>query len=118
MVINVATHCPECGKELVSENAEICPNCGFRLKSAPAEEKSAILAAILSVFITGLGQIYNGQLKKGIAYLAIMFVCWLSVMFLIGILLVPIWWLIGIYDAYRTAEKINAGEDISGFINT
>lgn len=66
-------------------------------------KKSSILAAILSFFIPGLGQLYNGQVIKGIViFITFAVLIWAC----IGI--VP--WLYGIYDAYMTAEKINRGE--------
>ncbi|MCT8337644.1 zinc-ribbon domain-containing protein [Methanoculleus sp. Afa-1] len=111
-------YCPECGKELISPNAEICPHCGVRLKEIVINRRSPVLAAILSFFISGLGQIYNGQFGKGIAYFIIYMFCFLSLFFLIGFLLIPLWWLIGIVDAYVSATRINAGEDASKFINT
>jgi len=110
-------YCPECGKELISPNAEICPNCGVRLKEIVINRRSPVIAAILSLFIWGLGQIYNGQFGKGIAYFVIGILCAASIMIFIGLLLAPIWWLIGIVDAYTSAKRINAGEDASKFIN-
>ena len=61
-------------------------------------QKSPVLAAILSFFIGGAGQIYNGQAGKG---LLIFFTSWL---------IVP--WIIGIFDAYNIAKKINEGVEI------
>ena len=113
----MANYCSECGKELISPNAEICPNCGVRLKEIVINRRSPVIAAILSLFIWGLGQIYNGQFGKGIAYFVIGILCAASIMIFIGLLLAPIWWLIGIVDAYTSAKRINAGEDASKFIN-
>ncbi len=61
--------CPSCGKELQFENAEICPNCGVRISSPPlpqSEIKSPGIAAIASFVVPGLGQIYCGQIGRGI----------------------------------------------------
>jgi len=33
----------------------------------------------------------------------------ITVLFLIGIILYPLFWIYNIYDAYSTANKINAG---------
>jgi TM2 domain-containing membrane protein YozV len=113
----MTNYCSECGKELISSNAEICPNCGVRLKAVIINQRSPTIAAILSLFIWGLGQIYNGQFGKGIAYFIIGILFAASLMIVIGFILVPIWWLIGIIDAYTSAKRINAGEDASRFIN-
>jgi TM2 domain-containing membrane protein YozV len=79
-------------------------------------QKNPGLAAVLSFFVTGLGQIYNGQIGKGIALFAGAVVSGLLCAVVIGFILLPAVWLYGIYDAYRTAEKINkgAGESVAG----
>lgn len=70
-------------------------------------EKSSGLAAVLSFFISGLGQIYNGQILKGIIILLIQGLNGLLTFILIGYIFLPIVWLFAIIDAYRSAEKIN-----------
>lgn len=71
--------------------------------------KNPGLAAVLSFFITGLGQIYNGQIGKGIVCALVYFACWGLTAIVIGwVFLLPLWiW--GIFDAYRTAEGLNTG---------
>ncbi|MDH7578209.1 MAG: hypothetical protein QHH75_10415 [Bacillota bacterium] len=71
--------------------------------------KNPGLAAILSFFFTGLGQIYNGQIGKGIALLVAAVISGLLCTVLIGFILLPIVWIYAIWDAYRTAEMINRG---------
>lgn len=70
-------------------------------------EKSAGLAAVLSFFINGLGQIYNGQIFKGIIIIIIQLINGLLTGILIGYIFLPIVWLYAVIDAYRTATKIN-----------
>lgn len=70
-------------------------------------EKSSGIAAVLSFFISGLGQIYNGQILKGIIILLIQGLNGLLTFILIGYIFLPIVWLFAIIDAYRSAEKIN-----------
>lgn len=69
--------------------------------------KNPGLAAVLSFFIIGLGQIYNGQIGKGILLFGCAIVCGFLTLILIGYLLLPFLWLYGIYDAYKTADKLN-----------
>jgi len=69
--------------------------------------KNPGLAAVLSFFITGLGQIYNGQIGKGIALIAAAVVSGLLCTVVVGFILLPAIWIYGIYDAYKTAERIN-----------
>lgn len=65
------------------------------------------IAAILSFLYTGLGQIYNGQIGKGIGMIVAYLVSWLLMFVAIGFITTPIIWIWGIYDAYKSAEKIN-----------
>lgn len=69
--------------------------------------KSAGLAAVLSALINGLGQIYNGQILKGIIIILVQAINGLLTAVLIGWILLPIVWVWAVYDAYRGAEKIN-----------
>ena len=68
-------------------------------------KKNPGLAAVLSFFITGLGQIYNGQIAKGLALLLFQFVNVGLMIILIGFPLYLIVWIYGIWDAYNYAEK-------------
>lgn len=61
----------------------------------------AFLALVLSFFITGLGQFYNGQALKGIfLFFAVIVLAIISA----GILAIPVW-LYGMFDAYTVANK-------------
>lgn len=73
------------------------------------EKKNEGLAAILSFLFLGLGQIYNGQIGKGILFIILGVVFVLMFLVLIGIPLYVIFWVYNIYDAYNTAKQINAG---------
>ena len=105
-------YCPNCG-EKIDVKAEVCPKCGVRVKETPApptDQKSAGLAVVLSFFVPGLGQIYNGQIGKGIGFIILGGVLALTMFILIGFILYPLFWIYNLYDAYSTAEKINAGK--------
>jgi len=69
--------------------------------------KNPGVAAVLSFFFCGLGQIYNGQILKGIVMLVAYAVSALLMYVLIGFITTPILWIWGMYDAYRTADKKN-----------
>ena len=73
----------------------------------PVFYKNPGLAAVFSFFYMGIGQIYNGQIYKGIAFLIAYSISWLLMNLWIGYLTTPILWFYGIYDAYKSAEKIN-----------
>ncbi|MBU0984392.1 MAG: hypothetical protein KKA42_11015 [candidate division Zixibacteria bacterium] len=55
----------------------------------------------------GLGQIYNGQIAKGIAFIVFYAISWMLMFILIGFITTPIMFIFGMYDAYKSAEKIN-----------
>jgi len=100
-----------------------------------ANQKSSGIAAVLSFFWCGLGQIYTGQILKGvglmIAYAGCLYFGWClaSLGFLVGVgsttdrqlvmasrmsllgigalILASCMWLYGMVNAYRRADKIN-----------
>jgi len=116
--------CESCGAGL-KPGDQFCENCGASIgaasidpkptqpvQAAPAGtpaagqgEKNPILAAVASLLFSGLGQVYNGSLGKG---LLIFFGTLIgSMIFLIPGLIVLVY---GIYDAYTTAKKMNKGQ--------
>ena len=77
-------------------------------KAKTTEVKSAGLAAVLSFFIVGLGQIYNGQMEKGFLIIAGEIVIFLLILVSAWFFpLLTVLWIFAIYDAYTEAEKIN-----------
>lgn len=108
--------CRECGNT-ISEKAEICPECGVRQKppagggSTGFDDKQPGIAAVASLVIPGAGQIYLGELNRGILFIvatavaaALSFVV-IGIPFLIGI------WIYAIYDAYNIAAEPESTED-------
>ncbi|OES44157.1 hypothetical protein [Domibacillus iocasae] len=69
--------------------------------------KNPGIAAVLSVFWTGVGQIYNGQIIKGLILIVVQMINSALMWVLIGFITFPIVWIWGIYDAYKTAERMN-----------
>ena len=69
--------------------------------------KNPGVAAVFSFFYCGLGQIYNGQIFKGILMFVAYSISILLMYVIIGFITTPILWIWGMYDAYRKAEKIN-----------
>lgn len=103
-------YCTRCGAQIFAD-AEICPKCGVRLEAVKTAQSHAMknpgLAAVLSFLFTGLGQFYNGQFGKGVLFIIGGIVCIALMFVLIGFILYPIVLLVNIWDAYRSAEKIN-----------
>ena len=71
----------------------------------PVRHKSAGLAALGSFCFSGLGQVYNGQLRKGVV---IFFGTIIGVLLFVvpGIII----WIFGVADAWQTAKKMNEGK--------
>ncbi len=124
--------CSGCGRQM-DAGEQFCPGCGLKNPApqstsmvasagtgvAPAQipaqqiivvaEKSPGLAAVLSFFWAGLGQIYNGEISKGIVMMVAYVVSCILMAAVIGFITTPILWIYGMVDAYKTAEKFNAG---------
>ena len=73
----------------------------------PKFYKNPTTATILSFLVMGLGQIYNGQIGKGIMFIILYAISWLLMFVLIGFITTPILWILGMIDANRSAKKIN-----------
>ncbi|HII85931.1 TPA: zinc-ribbon domain-containing protein [Candidatus Bathyarchaeota archaeon] len=114
--------CPKCGKE-VTEEMNICPYCGESLKTIPVHgelpssavtigTKNSGLAAVLSLIIPGLGQMYAGQIGRGLLFLfiGIPLTAIIAVFFfwLIFPMFLPLaFWIWNIYDAYKICNDYN-----------
>jgi len=61
----------------------------------------------LSFLISGLGQIYNGQIGKGILFIILYAISWALMFVVIGFITIPILWIWGMVDANNSAKKIN-----------
>lgn len=123
-------YCPECGKPLANEAANFCDNCGAKLAAAPTitvepqpqpeagaagsepvtlvqpvEEKSTFVAALCSLILPGLGQVYDGKLERG-------FLIFIGTVIGFFIFIIPglLVWAFGIYDAYTIALQMNKKE--------
>jgi TM2 domain-containing membrane protein YozV len=123
--------CSGCGRQM-DAGQQFCAGCGGRnpavqpgsmVASAgtavaqaqmPAQqiiivsEKSPGLAAVLSFFWAGLGQIYNGEIGKGILLIVVFAISCGLIAVVVGMFTTPILWIYGMVDAYKTAEKFNA----------
>jgi TM2 domain-containing membrane protein YozV len=117
--------CKDCKRE-VSDRAAACPHCGRPISprtgplTLPAgmplptpaivfPQKNPGVGAVLSFFWAGLGQIYNGQFGKGIAFIVTQMINAVLMLAVIGFLTFFLTRLYGMIDAYSTATDINAG---------
>jgi TM2 domain-containing membrane protein YozV len=112
----MAKTCPHCGKDSNEEFPRFCSGCGARMDGTitagfpfsagpPRPQKSTMIAGFCSSILPGLGQVYNGETRKGFALFILALVG--LVVFIIPGLIV---WLYAMYDAYAVATKMNSGE--------
>ncbi len=72
--------------------------------------KDAGIATLLSFFLPGAGQIYNGQVGKGLAFLLVSIFVNFPLMFIgVGFITGLITWIWAMIDAHSSAERINRG---------
>lgn len=71
--------------------------------------RSPILAAVLSIIVAGLGQIYNGQVGKGVVFIILQLINGALTAVLIGWILMPVVGLWATVDAYLVAKRNNEG---------
>src|SRR5437879_2083091 len=125
--------CNQCGNE-VPESSRFCGACGASLamereassnltsnvqpfsrsghEPIPAQPpkfyKNPSVATVLSFFWAGLGQIYNGEIGKGIMFICAAGISALLMFLVIGFFIWPIVWICGMVDANNSAKRINA----------
>jgi len=73
----------------------------------PKFYKNPSIATILSFFFMGLGQIYNGQIGKGIIFIILYGISVALMWVVIGFVTTPILWIWGMVDANNSAKKLN-----------
>jgi len=71
------------------------------------QRKTPAIAILLSFVISGAGQIYNGEIGKGIAMVVAYFVCWAASALILPILFLIALWIWGMIDANTKANEIN-----------
>lgn len=69
--------------------------------------RSPVLAAILNLILSGLGQIYNGQITKDVIFIVVQLINAALTTVLIGWVLMPIVGLWAMIDAYLVAKRNN-----------
>ena len=103
--------CANCG-QAVNANQAICLSCGCALTQMNnvqnAGQKSASTAVLLTCLIVGLGQIYLGQVLKGVAILVAAFIIAILTAGLGAIVI----WIIAMFDAYKIGKKVEAGQSV------
>jgi len=73
----------------------------------PKFYKNPSIATVLSFFWSGLGQMYNGQIVKGVMFLFAYGISALLIWVGVGLFILPIVWIWGMVDANTSAKRIN-----------
>ncbi len=91
------------------------PFVGYDMITRPPGSHSALAAGALSCLgLLGGGQMYNGQVIKGLVNLAVSFVLWIItlLLFLLPLLIFIPFWLLVTIDAVCIAQRLNRGEPV------
>lgn len=109
-----ARFCERCGLVLGEQavaaavgGAVISPTVDPRVRSAvmqPSGEKNPAVALILSLFIPGAGQFYNGDNKRGALMLAGALISLMLVAFTVGVFTGAAIWIWSMVNAYNVAS--------------
>ncbi len=78
------------------------------VQTIPQPLKNPGISMLLNVFWPGAGQIYNGQVLKGICVFVGMMLSVGLIWFVIGFVTTPILWVWMLYDARKSALQVNA----------
>ena len=114
--------CSKCGKE-VAEEMNVCLYCGNPLRVMPIQRETSFsrvtvgtknsgLAAVFSLIIPGLGQIYAGQIGRGLLFLFLGIPMTVVIALLFFWLILPLFlplafWIWNIFDAYNICNDYN-----------
>lgn len=103
-------YCSNC-KEAFKKDDKHCRRCGnarpeIKKVDDPITFKNPGVSAVLSALIPGLGQIYNGQIGKGIFFIilsAMLIQAYLTGINAFGVIVSLGLWIYAIYNAYNFA---------------
>ena len=110
--------CATCRRRLPA-SADHCQHCGARTNAVVAAEAGALLeqrpvnaplAAVMSFLVPGLGQIYLGQVAKGLFFLALIFIGPIT-----GGLSHIVLAIYAAMEAFSLAKRRRAGEPITSW---
>lgn len=73
----------------------------------PTIFKNPGIAIVLSFFFPGLGQLYNGEIKKGILFIVCYAISIVLMFVIIGFFTAFIVWIWAMVDANSSAKRIN-----------
>jgi TM2 domain-containing membrane protein YozV len=139
--------CPACsmevgGKLVCKHCAEIMATQCVTAQAMPMKEPAlalllSLVGGLVSGLAIGLGQVYNGQIKKGIILSVLNVSIWAIIVaayvivtvltlgfgafclpvLCLPMLISPLLWLYAMYDAYMIADRMNKGEPVKDWLD-
>lgn len=100
-------YCTNCASQ-IDVNAVICPNCGVQISNV-SEEKSALVAALLTILFPGLGHLYLGLNHKGLTFILLYVVSIILIIIIVGFVLMLVLWIWALVDVIDSTNTINDG---------
>lgn len=88
------------------------------LQATRVRTKSAWIAVLLTFLFLGLGQAYVGYWGRGFMALALGVVFAVLISIGIGLIMLPLWYILVAYDAYTSAEEVAACSNCTGITST
>lgn len=113
--------CPSCGA-LIEIDIDYCPSCGNSLHyffegKTKIIKKNPVLAAALSFLVTGFGQIYLGQIARGVGFFILSIIAGLFISLSFGqygVYFSIVFPIFSSYDAFNQAKRYNTHVEIYG----
>lgn len=101
--------CPACGSTVHATSGEIAVLSECESGATATNTKSPVLAALLSFLMVGMGQVYIGQVEKGLTMLGVVLLLIVTVVLgPLGLLIL----LFNVVDAFVLARIVNQGRPI------
>jgi len=100
-------HTVDPGWHAAQQMQQMAVNASNAAVAVSLNRKSAGVAAILSLLLTGAGQWYCGRIGRGFAFLGAAFLSWVLVFVVVGLLLLPLVWIWALIDAISLANQHN-----------
>jgi len=113
VIKEAAVVCPECGVEQEgvggTTSVEVSTGTGGSAESGGNDSDPGVAALLSGIGLlipvaAGAGQIYNGEVGKGVLFSIIQFINVFLVFLLVGIVTYPLFGVFAIYDAYKNAD--------------
>lgn len=97
-------YCGACAADSeIHPKAGICSECG--ITQVKSKRKSPVIAALLSLIIPGLGQVYAGNLYRGLALFALLGLSFCLMALIIGFFTFFATWIFAVSDAYNMVKN-------------